>query len=311
MVAELKGHHFELAAQSKNPLVILNNAHLLKIIIKENKVDIIHARSRAPAYSAYLAAKWAGIPFVTTFHGTYNFHNSLKRAYNSIMTKGDAVIAVSHFIKNHILQNYKIDERKITVVQRGVDLDYFNPAKKPIPMGLPSGKKIVMLPGRITRWKGQKIFAEAMRGLDALGVIVGDVDNAGYMAELEEILPDNVVIMPGTNDMPAVLANADIVVSSSTDPEAFGRIAVEAQAMGKPVVATNHGGATETVIEGKTGFLVEVGNAESMREGIANLLKICGDKAVQKACIKNAESLSAEKMYSRTFAVYESLLAKR
>jgi len=271
LVSQLKGKHLQLPLNTKNPIKILFHAHILRVIIKVNNVDIVHARSRAPAWSAYIAARWVGVKFVTTFHGTYGTKNALKRWYNSVMLKGDAVIAVSHFIKKHILQHYRCDEAKITVIHRGVDLEKFAPTTILLPISV-SSKKIVMLPGRITSWKGHKTFIEALQGLDVHGVIVGDVENQGYMHELEQILPDNIIILPGTPEIAAVMMNADIIVSASTRPEAFGRIAIEAQSLGKPVVATNIGGSLETIIEGKTGYLVEPWNAQQMREAIEKVL---------------------------------------
>ena len=307
MEKQLLGKHLKLPTNSKNPLKILLNAHFLKFVIKENKVDIVHARSRAPAWSAYLAAKSSRAKFVTTFHGTYGLGSELKRKYNSVMTKGVRVIAVSEFIKKHIIENYKIPEAQIVTIQRGADLEQFRPDVLPMGLGLPKGKKVVMLPGRISRWKGQHIFVEAMRGVDAIGVIVGDAESYKYMQELEKTLPDNVVILPGTLDLPPVLANADIVVSASIKPEAFGRIAVEAQSMGRPVIATNIGGTLETVIDGKTGIHVPPNDVEAMRAAITKLLDSAGSMYV--ACVENASNFSTEKMCARTIELYKSLLA--
>ncbi len=306
MVKELKGKHLILPLDTKNPAKILFNSHLLKFIIKENNVDIVHARSRAPAWSAYRAAKATKRHFLTTFHGTYGLGNNLKKKYNSVMTKGEKIIAVSGFIKNHIIGNYGVDAEKIITIQRGVDLDKFRPDVTPEKLGLQAGKKIVMLPGRVSRWKGHHIFIEAMRGVDALGVIVGDVESADYMKELEKIMGDNIITLPGTPDLPAVMANADVVVSTSTKPEAFGRIAIEAQAMGKPVVATNIGGALETVIEGKTGYLVPPNNIEETRTAIIKALESGNDwKAATTA---NASNFSRKRMCDSTLGVYKELL---
>lgn len=305
LVSELKGTHIELPVHTKNPIKMLFNAHLLKFVIKENNVDIVHARSRAPAWSAYLATKGTKAKYITTFHGTYNIQNGFKRWYNSVMTKGVKIIAVSDFIKNHIIDNYGIDAKKIQTIHRGIDIDKFDPETKPAKMGLPKGKKVVLLPGRITRWKGQAVFAEAMRGLDAIGLIVGDSESQNYMRELEEMLPDNVIIMPPTPNLAEVYAASDIVVTASIEPEAFGRVSVEGQAMGKPVVATAHGGSMENVVDGKTGVLVAPDNVESMRDGIAKLLE--SKKKWKADCIKNARNFSAEKMIEATLKVYKSL----
>ena len=307
MVEQLHGKHITLPVATKNPFKILSNARRLQKIIKEYKVDIVHARSRAPAWSASVACKKTNTHFMTTFHGTHKIGNAFKRWYNSVMVSGEVVIAVSNFIKNHIIENYKTDAKKIIVIQRGVDLAEFNPQVEPIGLGLPKDKKVVILPGRITRWKGQKIFAEAMRDIDAIGVIVGDVGSPEYMREIEEILPDNVIVLPGTSSLAEVLANADCVVTASTQAEAFGRIAIEAQAMGKPVVATAIGGSLETVIDGKTGAVVEPNNIDAMREGIKKVLK--SKTNWKKNCTANAANFSQEIMCEKTLAVYKKLLA--
>ncbi len=305
MVKELKGKHLKLPVDSKNPLKILLNAHFLKFVIKENKVDIVHARSRAPAWSAWLAVKGTRAKFVTTFHGTYGISNELKRKYNSVMVKGERVIAVSEFIKKHILDNYNVEQERIITIPRGADLNEFRPDVEPAGLALPKGK-VVMLPGRITRWKGQHVFVEAMRGLDAVGVIVGDVENQNYIRELEATLPDNIIILPGTPDLAPVLSNADVVVSASIKPEAFGRVAVEAQALGKPVVATNFGGALETVIDGKTGLHIPPNDALAMRAAIMKLLD--SDGSMRGACIANAANFTTEKMCARTLDLYKSIV---
>jgi glycosyltransferase involved in cell wall biosynthesis len=308
MVSQLKGKHLQLNVNSKNPLLILFHVHVLKMIIKLNNVDIVHARSRAPAWSAWLAAKWAGVPFVTTFHGTYGTKGAVKRWYNSVMLKGKKVIAVSHFIKKHIQDNYKTDASKIVVIHRGVDLEKFAPDTAPSPISV-SGKKIVMLPGRVSRWKGHHIFIEAMRGIDAYGVIVGDVESAEYMRELENMMTDNIITLPGTSDIAAVMMNADVIVSASTKPEAFGRIAIEAQSLGKPIIATGIGGSLETVIEGKTGYLVPPNNAAALHEAIKKTLESGQDW--KSECIKNASQFTRQNMCEKTLEVYKEVIRQK
>lgn len=306
LVGQLQGKHIELPVATKNPLKILRNSGKLKAIIEQENVSIVHARSRAPAWSAQFACKHTDAHFMTTFHGTHKISGALKKKYNSVMCSGERVIAVSEFIRNHIVENYDVNPEKITVIHRGVNLKEFNLSVEPFGLGAPQGKKLVILPGRITRWKGQKIFAEAMRDLDAVGIIVGDVGSADYMREVEEILPDNVIVLPGTRDIAAVLANADIVVTASTQAEAFGRIAIEAQAMGKPVVATAIGGSLETVIEDETGTLVAPNDVGALRSGIAKIL--ASDKSWEAACLANAANFSGEIMCSKTLDVYKQIL---
>lgn len=305
LVAELKGEHFQIPANTKNPLKILFNAHVMSTIIKMNDVDIVHARSRAPAWSAFLATRFKkNVKYMNTFHGTYGTKGAIKRWYNAVMLRGEKVIAVSNFIKEHIEKNYNVSRETITVIHRGFDVDKFDPETKPVKFGIPEGKKIVLLPGRITRWKGQKEFAQAMVGVDAIGVIVGDSESPNYMRELEEVLPDNVVIMPGSNNMPEVYAAADIVVSNSLNPEAFGRVAIEAQAMGKPIIATAHGGSMETVVEGKTGYLVEPGNVKSLSAAIRMALS---SEIDPQDCVENSKNFTVGKMAEKTLAIYNEL----
>ncbi len=304
---QLSGSIFKLPLNTKNPLLILVNSYRLYQIIKKNKVDIIHARSRAPAWSAYLAAKATKKIFITTFHGTYNIQNKAKRFYNSIMVKGKVVIAVSEFIKAHILENYKINQNKIKVIPRGVDLNRFNLKIKPEKINLPRKGKIILLPGRITRWKGQHIFIDAMRGLDAFGLIVGAVENKNYAEKIKKNLPNNVFILPKTYNLPAVMISADVVVSASIEPEAFGRIALEAQALGKPVVATNLGGSLETVIDGQTGILIPPEDPQAMKEAIITALK--KQDLWHNNCYQNALNRSTQIMCKQILAAYKEVLS--
>ncbi len=309
MESQLKGKHLRLPVNTKNPLKILFHVWVIRLIIKVNEVDIVHVRSRAPAWSAWLAAKWCGKPFLTTFHGTYGTKGAVKRWYNAVMLKGKKIIAVSHFIKKHILDNYASYVKNaddIIIIHRGVDLEKFAPSTQAAALGLKEGRKIVMLPGRVSRWKGQDIFIEAMKGIDAYGVIVGDVESADYMKELEAQMTDNIITLPGTSEIAAVMANADVIVSASTKPEAFGRIAIEAQSLGKPVVATNIGGSLETVIEGKTGYLVPPKDAAAMRHAIKQILESQQDW--KSACIENASQFTRQNMCKKTLEVYTTLL---
>ncbi len=306
LVEQLRGEHVELPLDKKNPFTILANAGKIAALIKEKGVDVVHARSRAPAWSAKIAAGKTDAHFLTTFHGTHKIYGSLKRKYNSVMASGERVIAVSDFIKQHVMENYGTAPEKISVIHRGVNLEEFSPDVERTKIGAPAGKKLVMLPGRITRWKGQKVFAEAMECIDATGIIVGDVGSADYMREIEEILPDNVIILPGTSEIAKVLANADVIVTASTQPEAFGRIAIEAQALGKPIVATAIGGSLETVINGETGFLVRPNDAGAMRAGIEKALS--SEQNWQENCVANAHKFSQELMQQKTLEIYKSLL---
>lgn len=320
--------HITLPVSSKNPFIIWRNISRLEKIIKEHHVDIIHARSRAPAWSAYFAAKKTGIRFFTTFHGTYSIHNPLKGYYNSIMAKGEKVIAISEFIRSHIMEEYKLDEKCIEVIPRGVDLNHFSPEKVNShrllqileKLKLPEDKKIILLPGRFARWKGHATLLEALVHLpkeDYFCVLAGDYNkNPSYRKELEQLihklhLSESVRIIGNQNDMPALYSAVNIVVSAShSQPEAFGRTIVEAQAMGKMVIATRHGGACETVIDNKTGWLVEPGNAGEMAEALLKALKL--PEKQRKIMAAHAQKhiaghFSLTKMTERTLSLYDQV----
>jgi len=323
--------HIQLPLASKNPAVMYANIGRLAKLIQDEGVDIVHARSRAPAWSARAAARRTGRRFVTTFHGTYGHANAIKRRYNAVMASGDIVIAISNFIGEHARRIYAVDPARLRVIPRGVDLALFDRRKvsadRIVQLArqwrLPDGVPVVMLPGRLTRWKGQTVLIDAMRILTGRRpgrlrcLLVGaDQGRAAYRAELERRargagLTDSVHIVDHCNDMPAALMLADVVVSASTDPEAFGRVAAEAQAMGRPVVATDHGGARETVIAGETGWLVPPGDAGALADAIETALDLDGgarDILADKAVTHAVASYSKTAMCARTLEVYRALL---
>jgi len=328
-LSRLGGEHIELPVDSKNPFVMWKNIKRLIELVKVEDVDIIHARSRAPAWSAWLAAKRTGTPFVTTFHGTYGQTNPAKHYYNSVMTKGDAVIAISGFIAGHIRQVYGVPIAKISVIPRGIDLTKFNITtvskerivNQAIKWRLPDGVPVIMLPGRLTRWKGQKILIEAIKEIKHKNfqcLIVGsDQGREKYRRELENEIKYNglaevIHLIDNCDDMPAAYMLTDIVISASTEPEAFGRVIVEAQALGRLVIAADHGGARETVIDGKTGWLVPPGDSRALSEIIMKVLsqtseerQIFSERAIQHT----QKSYSKEKMSDKTIQVYKSLLS--
>ncbi len=335
MVRELeraKVTHFQLPLHSKNPWTILVNIGRLEKIIRENKVDIVHARSRAPAWSAFYAAKRVGAHFVTTFHGTYTgVDNFLNKYYNSIQTRGERVIVISRFIGKHIRSIYGVEENRIRLVHRGIDLDRFDPAKvsaeRLVQLAkkwrLPDGMSVVMLPGRITRWKGQTIMINALAQLgrhDIRCLLVGaDQGRAGYRRELETLLQrfglaDIVHVMEHCTDMPAAYMLSDVVVSASTDPEAFGRVVAEAQAMGRPVIASDHGGVGEMVHSEKTGWLFPPGDAEALAGVLRRVLDL--SPVEREVLTKTAadyvhKNFSKQKMCDRTLGVYNDVMASR
>jgi len=323
--------HIELPVHSKNPFVIHANIDRLARIIAAEKVDIVHARSRAPAWSAYYAAKRQGVPFVTTFHGTYGASNGLKRRYNSVMTRGERVIAISRFIGGHVHQNYGVPTNKIRIIHRGVNLDRFDPSKVTAERvaalankwRLGDGLPLVMLPGRLTRWKGQAMFIEAIGNLARRDirclVVGGDQGRTEYRQELENLVNKKdlggiVRIMDHCDDMPAAYMLTDVVVSASTDPEAFGRIVVEAQALGRPVVASDHGGARETVIDGETGWLFPPGDVTALTVVLEKVLGLAQETRAalaQKAIANVRENYSLETMCAKTLDVYTEVLQSK
>jgi len=334
MVHELARHgaeHVELPVHSKNPVVMWNNIARLRELIRSEQIDIVHARSRAPAWSALYAAKACRVPFVTTFHGTYSRGNWFKRAYNSVMTKGERVICISDFIAGHVRRYYGVPIDRIRVIHRGVDLMRFDQAnisaERVIALAnewrVADGRPVVMLPGRLTRWKGQTVFIEAIAKLarkDILCLLVGsDQGRDDYRAELEASvvrhgLGEVVRVVDHCNDMPAAYMLTDVVVSASTDPEAFGRVIAEAQALGRPVIATDHGGAKETVVENQTGWLVPPGDADALAETMGRVLALSAEERNQlskRAIAQVRERFSKDAMCRLTLEVYNEALAAR
>lgn len=330
-IERVGGQHITLPVDSKNPLVMRKNTKAIADVIKTHNISIVHARSRAPAWSARSAAQQCGVPFLTTFHGTYNFSNPAKKAYNAIMTKGERVIAISEFIGHHIEENYGTPRDRIRVVPRGIDLENFNPdavsAERMIQLSqawrLPDDAPVIMLPGRLTRWKGQSVLIEAARRLgrpDVRVLLVGDDQGrTGYRDELEaqiaRIGAEGIIHLTGPcRDMPAAYMLADVVVSASTDPEAFGRVAAEAHAMGRPVIASDHGGARETVIAGETGWLVPPGDADALAQALRTALTMSGeerDTVARRAIAHVRENFTKPQMCAATLDVYTELLGNR
>lgn len=321
--------HIKLNLKSKNPLIIWLNILRLKRIIRKHNVDIIHARSRAPAWSSYFAAKITKTHFITTFHGVYSVDSAIKKFYNSIMTKGEKIIAVSQYVKNHIINTYGINTDKIEVIYRGVDTEYFDPQKiSPERLdklksewGIRDKKPVIFMPGRITRWKGQNFLIDSLKKLPTRNyycIIAGD--NKGHDDYMEELqnkikkysLPENIRIVKATNDMPAAYMIADAVISASLRPESFGRIVPEAQAMGRPVIATKIGGSLETIIDGETGFLVKPGDTDRMAELIYKVISfdpIVRSRLTEKMIKHIKDNFSLTKTAAVEIELYKKVLA--
>ena len=326
---------FILPVQSKNPLLIFINTIILIGIIFIYNISLVHARSRAPAWSCLLATKITGRKFVTTFHGTYNFKSNFKKIYNSVMIRADLIIAGSNFIFSHIKKNYSKylnDKKKLMVIFRGINVDYFDPTTK-IEIDenkllkkwdIEKDKKIILLPGRLTSWKGQEVFIEAINlvntelGYEAFyAVILGsDQGRDLYKKKLIRLteqyrLSKQIRFIDHCKDMALAYKVSDIVISASIEPEAFGRVAVEAQSMEKTIIASNIGGSNETIIDEKTGFLYEAGNAKSLSNKILAILNM--DEAQLKSIgtegRKNiVQKFNVEKMCYSTYSEYKRLL---
>jgi len=327
-LTRVNGEHVTMPLHSKNPFVMAGNIGRLEQLIKDEKIDVVHARSRAPAWSAYYATKRASVPFVTTFHGTYSKNNPLKRVYNSVMVKGARVIAISNFIAGHIRRYYGIPNTVIRTIPRGVDLLRFSPnqvsAERVIKLAtnwrLSDGYPVIMLPGRLTRWKGQKVVIEAIAKLgrkDVRCLLVGsDQGRAAYRLELDKLIDKHqlnevVRIVDHCQDMPAAYMLSDVVISASTDPEAFGRVVIEAQALGRPVIATDHGGAQETVLENDTGWLVRPGDVEALSRALSKAVDLDEDarRALSEKAIRHVQDhFSTAKMCASTLSVYNEVL---
>ena len=322
--------HFELPVHSKNPITLGLNIGRLISLIRENQVRIIHARSRAPAWSSYYAARRAEIPFVTTFHGNYRDGNSLKHFYNSIMSKGDKVIAISDFISDLVVNNYGADPAKVSLVPRGVDVEAFHPnaisgarLKKLVDeWRVPDDHRVILLPGRLTNWKGQSVLVEALGRLkdrDGLRcILAGSAQGrTKYVKELVKQIHgldlQGVVHLVGDcKDIPSAMLMSDVVVSASIEAEAFGRVIVEAQAMGKPVIATDHGAARETVIPGETGWLVPPNDPDALAEALTAVLSMGKEiraELSKKSMIHVREKYTRTRMCDRTLTLYRDVLA--
>ncbi|MBY8976618.1 glycosyltransferase family 4 protein [Rhodobacteraceae bacterium NNCM2] len=329
-VPRLGGELIPLDAASKNPLTIWRNAARLARIVREEGVDIIHARSRAPAWSGYLAARRTGAAFITTYHGSYNEGFPGKRLYNSVMAKGQPVIAVSNFIRDLIVERHGIPPEQIVVIPRGADISVFSEEmvgnERTIKLIqswglLDDARPVIMLPGRLTRWKGQEsaidaaaILKERRGAADFLLLIVGDDTSGGGFAHyLDELiskmdLNDCVVRVDGTSDIAAAYKQASVVLSASIEPEAFGRVAVEAQAMGRPMIATDHGGARETVVHGESGWLYPPGDAEALANAMGEALDMDASERAHRGMAARARihtSFTVAAMQRATLRVYE------
>ena len=327
---------FKLPVQSKNPILILCNAIIISLIILIYNINIVHARSRAPAWSCLIATKITARKFVTTFHGTYNFASQIKKFYNSSMLRSHLIIAGSNFIFSHINKNYEKfilnKKRKLLVIFRGINTNYFH-HKKILPIKVDKFRKlhkidknkfIILLPGRLTYWKGQKMFIEAIKILSEKeditsleAIILGNAQERNiYKKQLTGLVEQyrlNKIIkfIDHSAEMPVAYMVANLVVSSSVEPEAFGRVSVEAQSMEIPIVASDIGGSKETIVNEKTGFLFQSGNPNALAETIMMVMKKDYNslKSIGFEGRKNVlKKFDVDKMCQSTFTEYKKLI---
>lgn len=334
MAADLKavgGEFIEMPVASKNLWTVWRNVARLARLIREQDIDIIHARSRAPALSALMAAKQTGAHFVTTYHGTYNANSSLKRWYNSIMARGERVIANSGFIRDHVMTEHGLSAGKITVIPRGVDVSRFRPSpdreERSGQLGsgwqIPDSRFVALLPARLTRWKGQTVAIEALAELKQRGhsvpllvLVGGDQGRTAYREELEHLiaqhgLGDDVKLVGHCEDMPAAYGLADVALNPSTDPEAFGRTAAEASAAGLPVIVANHGGAVDVIDHGVTGWRVRPGSAASLADALQIAMELTPAQRNEMGAAgqhRIEARFTVEQLQKSTLQVYRELL---
>ncbi|MGE3622263.1 MAG: glycosyltransferase family 4 protein [Bdellovibrionales bacterium] len=328
MVKEIEaagGTHIELPLASKSPFTIYRNVERIASAIWRNDVDIVHARSRAPAWSAWGAAYLARKPFVTTFHNAYGAGSAPKRFYNSVMARGDRVIAISQFVGDYARSVYGVTEDRLRIIPRGVDTARFDTAAvSPDRVStlreqwkLPPGMPVIMLPGRMSRWKGHLVLVDALAKLNRTGIVcmmVGGEDGS-CRKDIRSLADQKgiggiVRLADDCRDMPAAYMLADIVVSPSTRPEGFGRVIIEAQAMGRPVIATDHGGARESVVHGKTGWLVPPGDAEALARALADILSLSPEARTllaRTAADHVRRNFTTARMTGHTLEVYEEV----
>lgn len=328
MVAELEAlgvEHITLPVKSKNPFVMWLNARRLAKILKEKQVSVVHVRSRAPAWSVKWACQQTGVPFIATFHGAYGTKPAwLKKAYNRVMVQGKLVIAVSAFIRQHIMKEYHVPEQHIRLIYRGADIDKFDPKQVSVAdinefikeYNIPTDKPIITLVGRLSKIKGHSVVLNALRQMKHKKVtclFLGGKAKPKYMEvlerELKQLSPETQVrifSVPGSK-MPIALSVSDVVVQPTLVPESFGRGIAEAQAMGKIVVASNHGGAVELISNGRTGFLTPVGDADVLAHVLDQVLdmpKSERQKIEEESMASVRNNFSIKKMCDRTIQTY-------
>lgn len=328
----IKSEHIAMPVHSKNPLTMMRNIGRIKRLIKKNDVDIVHVRSRAPAWSAMLACRNTNANFVTTVHAAYKGNeNKFKRLYNSVMARGERVIAISDFIAEYVRENFKTDPRNLVTIPRGVDLQRFKPelvsAERAIKLSqawrIPDGVPLILMPGRISKIKGHHVLIDALEKLgrrDIFCVMVGpNQGRTEYQAELEEAITAKnlsgiIRIVDNCSDMPAAYSLSSVVIAPSIIPEGFGRIPIEAQAMGRPVIASDNGGFRESILDKQTGWLFPVGDADALAECMRQALNMTDEQRHMQAdqAINHVRTyFTKDRMCEATMDVYADILRTR
>lgn len=322
------GRHITLPLRTKLPWSIWRNAARLSGVIRRERVDLVHARSRAPAWSVLLACRRTGVPFVTTYHGAYSDGSRAKRLYNSVMARGARAIVASSFIADLLRSQHGVPDDRLRLIPRGIDPKVFDPgamtghrvAKLAQAWSIPEGAVVILLPARVSRWKGQSVLIAALGLLkrpELFAIFVGsDQGRHGYVRSLLNEaaalgITSQIKLAGDCADMPAALMLADIVVSASTEPEAFGRAVIEAQAMERVVIAAGHGGAAETVTNGQTGVLVPPGDAAALAGAIGSILAMPEEERHAIGARARASVLSqytTGAMQQATLDVYDEIL---
>lgn len=328
----IKSEHVNLPVHSKNPITMFRNIGRIKKLIKKYEVDIVHARSRAPAWSAYAACKKSTAGFVTTVHAAYKGNeNKFKRFYNSVMAKGDRVIAISFFIAQYVNETFDVDQRNLVTIPRGVDMAKFKPelvtAERAITLAkqwrVPDSMQLILMPGRVSKIKGHDVLIDALEKLgrkDIFCIMVGpNQGRAEFQKELEQKITDKslsgiVRIVGNCSDMPTAYSLASVIVAPSIIAEGFGRTPIEGQAMGRPVIASNYGGFKETIIDKQTGWLFPVGNSDALAECLRQALSMSDEQRTEMAKKSIAHirtNFTKDKMCEDTMEVYADILRHR
>lgn len=327
--------HLKLPLKKKNLFTFLKSRHLFKKILKKFSPDIIHVRSRWPAFCLNKLIKKNNIPLVTTYHGTYSGNQFyFKKKYNEFMTNGEKVIAISEFIKDHVNNNFPKCKKKVFLINRGIDTNFFNMKKVTQyrkesflkNFSIDESKHIILLPGRLSSWKGHNLAIETARiisqdypDLNFLMLFVGsEQTRKKYLESIRRKikkykLEQKIILTGQVSDMPAVYSLSDVVISTSTEPEAFGRVSAEASAMTKPIISSNHGGSCNIIINNVTGWLVNVDDPLALAKKIVSVIEMPQsekDHIGEKARERITSYFGLKQMLNKTLDLYEEIISE-